>query len=54
MYAYDLEVVTDLDEVIFLSVYADSPEEAQRIAKQMLLDGETEALGHDIISCTVR
>lgn len=50
MYQYRVEIVTEVDEVELIPVMADSPEEAERIATQMVESGCTHLYGQEVIS----
>lgn len=52
MQEYEVEIVTELDEVEIICVMADSPDEAERLATELVEHGETSLDGREVISAT--
>lgn len=50
MEEYEVEIVTELDEVEIISMTAYSNEEAEQIATIMVESGETHLYGYEVIS----
>lgn len=50
MREYEVEIVTELDEVEIIRVMANSPQEAEQIATMMVENGETHLYGRDVIN----
>lgn len=50
MKEYEVEIVTELDEVEIFRVIAASPNEAEIIASNMVVRGETDLYGREVIS----
>ena len=50
MKEYEVEIVTELDEVEIFRVSAASPNEAERIVSGMVVRGETDLYGREVIS----
>lgn len=53
MEEYEVEIVTELDEVEFFHVIAKSPIEAEQIATEMVERGETHLYGRVVICADV-
>lgn len=52
MQEYEVEIVTELDEVEIICVMAGSPDEAERLATEAVERGETHLDGREVISAT--
>lgn len=52
MQEYEVEIVTELDEVEIFRVMADSPIEAEQLAAEAVERGETNLDGREVISAT--
>lgn len=51
MELYYVDIYTDLDETLTVTVYASSFEEAEAIAITMVESGEAECVGQIVVSC---
>lgn len=49
MEEYEVEIVTELDEVEYIRVMANSPQEAESIATQLVESGRTHLYGQEVI-----
>lgn len=47
---YEVEIVTELDEVEIIRVMTNSPQEAEEIATMKVENGETHLYGRDVIN----
>ena len=52
MKEYEVEIVTELDEVEIIRVIATSPNEAEKIASDMVIRGATDLYGREVISAS--
>ena len=52
MNIYYVDIYTDLDETLTLTVNAYSPEEAEAIAVENVESGQAECVGQIVVSCT--
>jgi len=50
---YDVQIKTELDEIVTLQVVASSPEEAELTAINMVELGQAETCGQIVIDCLV-
>ena len=48
---YYVDIYTDMDETLTLTVQADSPEEAEAIAQTMVECGEAPCVGRIVVTC---
>lgn len=53
MKEFEVEIVTELDEVEIIRVIAASPNEAEKIASDMVVRGETDLYGREVISANI-
>ena len=51
-YCSYVDIYTDLDETLTLTVNAYSPEEAEAIAVETVESGQAECVGQIVVSCT--
>ena len=51
MNIYYVDIYTDMDEALTLTVQADSPSEAEAIAQTMVECGEAPCVSHIVVSC---
>lgn len=49
---YEVEIVTELDEVEIITVMANSPVEAEQVATDMVERGDTHLYGRDVINAS--
>lgn len=48
---YDVQITTDMGEVVVLQVSASSPQEAEMTAISIVNSGEAGTLGREVIDC---
>lgn len=53
MQEYEVEIVTELDEVEIIYVMAGSAIEAERLATELVEQGKTDLYGREVISAIV-
>lgn len=53
MKEYEVEIVTELDEMAIIRVIAASPNETESIASDMVVRGDTYLYGREVISACV-